>query len=192
MIGVLLIFCIVLPATQPTTMAAQPPEGFHCTSCGKWHEGLPLDLAFPEPVYVEQIPPAERKKRVEGLGTDFRIVDGKDYFLRGVVEIPIRDSESVFIYGVWVSLSKKSFERANQIYHNDDACAAEPAFFGWFSNSMGDYPDTINLKTNIKLRPKCRGAITLEPTDHPLAVEQREGITWERVQKIVERALHPE
>ena len=35
-----------------------------------------------------------------------------------------------------------------------------------------------------------RPYIELEATDHPLAVEQREGITWERVQEIAEIVLH--
>lgn len=32
----------------------------------------------------------------------------------------------------------------------------------------------------------------LEPTDHPLALEQREGITLQRVQAIAARLLHPD
>ena len=32
--------------------------------------------------------------------------------------------------------------------------------------------------------------IELEPTDHPLAVEQREGITLARVIEFAERVLH--
>ena len=37
-----------------------------------------------------------------------------------------------------------------------------------------------------------RPLIELEPTDHPLAVEEREGITLARVRAIAERVLHPE
>jgi hypothetical protein len=32
----------------------------------------------------------------------------------------------------------------------------------------------------------------LEPTEHPLAVEQRTGITMERVREIAERLVHPQ
>jgi hypothetical protein len=35
-----------------------------------------------------------------------------------------------------------------------------------------------------------RPLITVEPTDHPLAVEQRIGITLSRVQEIAEYVLH--
>jgi len=35
-----------------------------------------------------------------------------------------------------------------------------------------------------------RPEITLEPTDHPLSIEQQNGITMARVQQIVEANLH--
>ncbi len=36
----------------------------------------------------------------------------------------------------------------------------------------------------------ARPLIELEPTDHPLAVEQRDGISWDRIQQIAELARH--
>ncbi|SFF35346.1 hypothetical protein SAMN05421541_109131 [Actinoplanes philippinensis] len=36
-----------------------------------------------------------------------------------------------------------------------------------------------------------RPLIELEPSDHPLAVEQRTGITLDRVRQIAETLLHP-
>jgi hypothetical protein len=36
-----------------------------------------------------------------------------------------------------------------------------------------------------------RPLVELEPTDHPLAVEQREGITIARVQEFAELLQHP-
>lgn len=46
---------------------------------------------------------------------------------------------------------------------------------------------TLNLKTLVHTRAiGLVLAIELEPTDHPLAVEQRTGITWERIREIAE------
>jgi len=68
---------------------------------------------------------------------------------------------------------------------------SEPPYFGWFSTSLPGYPETLNLKTNVYTRPVGqRPLIKLEPTDHPLAVEQQEGITMARVQEIVEIVVH--
>ncbi|HZG42899.1 MAG TPA: DUF2199 domain-containing protein [Longimicrobium sp.] len=53
------------------------------------------------------------------------------------------------------------------------------------------YPDTLLLKTYVHLQPvPVRPLVELEPTDHPLAVDQREGVTQERAREIVEAVLH--
>jgi hypothetical protein len=55
------------------------------------------------------------------------------------------------------------------------------------------YPDTLNLKAHVHNRELgVVPFIELEPTDHPLAIEQREGITMERVKDIAQLYLHPE
>ncbi|MEV0465699.1 DUF2199 domain-containing protein [Nocardia tengchongensis] len=52
-------------------------------------------------------------------------------------------------------------------------------------------PSTLNLKTKLRTQlPGTRPLVELEPTDHPLAVEQRTGITRARVQAIAEQLLH--
>lgn len=64
----------------------------------------------------------------------------------------------------------------------------EPPMFGWLSTSLPGYPETLSLKTHLYQREVGRRPlIELEPTDHPLAVEQRTGISWVRVQEIAEQ-----
>ena len=47
------------------------------------------------------------------------------------------------------------------------------------------YPNTLNLKTQVHTRPVGeRPLVELKPTDHPLAVEQRHGITMDRVRRL--------
>lgn len=59
------------------------------------------------------------------------------------------------------------------------------SMFGWLSTELPIYPDTINLKTNVHMRAVgIRPLIELEPTNHPLAMEQRNGITRLRVDDI--------
>ncbi|WP_329223341.1 DUF2199 domain-containing protein [Streptomyces microflavus] len=48
------------------------------------------------------------------------------------------------------------------------------------------------MKTNARTRPVGkRPLIELEPTNHPLAVEQRTGITQDRIREIAIAVLHP-
>jgi hypothetical protein len=53
------------------------------------------------------------------------------------------------------------------------------------------YSDTFNLRTRVHLRDDgLRPFIELEPTDHPLAIEQREGISIERVADLYTQMIH--
>ncbi len=68
---------------------------------------------------------------------------------------------------------------------------SEPPYFGWLSSVVPGYPKTLSLNTMVHTRPVgARPLIELEPTDHPLAVEQRDGISWDRIQQIAELARH--
>ena len=69
---------------------------------------------------------------------------------------------------------------------------SEPPYFGWLQTSLPSSSSTVNLKTLVHTQSVSeRPLIELEPTDHPLAVEQREGITLARVRAIAEQMLHP-
>jgi hypothetical protein len=73
----------------------------------------------------------------------------------------------------------------------DPARAAEPPNFGWLSNRLWQYPDTLNLKCKVISQPvDRRPLIELEPTDHPLSVEQRNGISQQRFIELSEQCLH--
>ncbi len=125
------------------------------------------------------------------LGQDLCIIRDEHFFIKGNIEIPILDVEQIFTYTIWVSLSFENFKRVLKLWDDPKRIEEEP-YFGWFSCHLPGYPDTINLKTLVHTRELgVVPRIELEPTDHPLAVEQREGITMERVQEIAEINLHP-
>jgi hypothetical protein len=171
----------------------QSPEnkesGFVCSTCGKWHAGLPLDWAFDSPIYWEQLAEGDRSKR-GFLNSDFCEINGHDFFVRGVIAIPIVGADESFMWGVWVTLSKPHFDRMVAVWHSPEIID-EPRYFGWLSNNIPVYPNTLNLKTNIYSKDvKHRPFIELEPTDHPLALEQRTGITYKRVEEIAALMTH--
>lgn len=58
-------------------------------------------------------------------------------------------------------------------------------------SSIDIYPEMLNLKTEVRSRAITEHPlIVLEPTEHPLAIEQRDGMTMKRVREIVEHTLH--
>lgn len=98
----------------------------------------------------------------------------------------------MFSWAVWVSLSRDNFSRAADM-RDTPGREDEGPYFGWLNTALSPYsPSIINLKTHVHTRPVGqRPFIELEPTDHPLAVEQRNGITLDRVREIAEAVLTP-
>ncbi|WP_236241721.1 DUF2199 domain-containing protein [Streptomyces sp. CC228A] len=125
------------------------------------------------------------------LSADQCVIQAQHYFVKGLIEIPVIGSDEVFSWGVWVSLSRENFSRAADLWDTPGRESEKP-YFGWLTTELTIYsPTTINLKTNLHTRPVGeRPLIELEPTDHPLAVEQRVGITMDRVREIAESLLH--
>lgn len=161
-------------------------EGFFCKCCGKYHDELPMSYGSPVPDYFYDIPTEEQESRVE-MNEDLCIIDDEHFFIRGCIEIPVVDGDEPFIWDVWVSLSEANFNKTNDYWEVEGREKELEPMFGWLSTSIPCYPETLNLKTMVHTRSVgVSPFIELEPTSHPLAVEQREGITIERVKLISE------
>jgi hypothetical protein len=169
---------------------SDPMIRFKCTSCDEWHEGTP-SYSADAPLYYHSIPLDARAKRC-ALGTDTCVVDQKSFFVRGCLEIPVHGESEPFIWGVWVSLSKNSFDQFIGCFGAPKRSHIRP-FFGWLSAELPLYPSTENLKTRLHLRDNgVRPYIELESTDHPLALEQRRGVSAERLSEIYSHLEHRE
>lgn len=159
-----------------------------CPCCGISHGGL-IDLACskPEPWTgsEDKVPNSEVASSRHFLSEDFCILDGEHYFVRCTLEIPLIGSGGRhFAYGVWSSLSAKNFRAYVDTFDSGAQRDLGP-WFGWFSNRLKGYSETLSLKCQVHPRPgRTRPWIELEPTEHPLAVEQRRGITLDRVLQI--------
>jgi hypothetical protein len=158
---------------------------WQCPSCGLMHT-MPFDLACDQPDFwqgsTEKSPNSRVLTSDNILTEDFCIIDGQHYFVRCVLELTLIgwDGEA-FGFGVWATLSKKTFALYREIFDSGHQGAQGP-WFGWFSNRLKGYPDTLNLKCQVHPQEgRQRPYIELEATDHPLAVEQRTGITFDRL-----------
>jgi hypothetical protein len=174
----------------PILSAVSNNRGFLCSCCGKRHDGLPFSYAT--------LAPASWREELTSdptslLADEQCVIEGKHFFVRARIVLPVVDADENFDWGVWVSLSEANYTRVCQLW-TDPRRVDEPPYFGWLSTELPCYePTTLNLKTNLHAQPVgVRPTVELEPTDHPLAVEQRTGITLARVQAIAERLLHPD
>jgi hypothetical protein len=156
---------------------------FTCSCCGEDKQGL-MALAKILPDAVFFIPEEERERRVK-TGSDLCSIDDEHFFARAVLEIPIRKTNATFDFGVWGSLSRENF----QIYFDefDNPAPTFGPFFSWLSSSLPPYPDlfTSELRSVMEFRSgNQRPIIRLDPCDYPLAIDQHNGITVDKVKEI--------
>ncbi len=162
---------------------------FTCGQCEEVHEGVP-GFSWDHPIDYLMIPEEQRARRCH-LTPDWCTIDEQSFFVRGCLEIPVHDESDPFIWGVWVSLSRESFEAFRNVFPEAKRSHIGP-FFGWLRAHIRSYPETLNLKTRVRLRDEgTRPFIELEPTDHVLAVEQRKGIDRARVIELFEQMTFP-
>jgi len=141
------------------------------------------------PVSYYAVPEEERSLRCE-LGTDDCIIDGDKFFILGCIEVPVHGEDEPFSWGVWVSLSKTSYEQWRSCFGKRERAHIGP-FFGWLNAVLKPYPTEENIKTRVHLRDSgIRPYIELEPTEFLLAIEQREGIARERAAQLYELVAH--
>jgi hypothetical protein len=163
--------------------------GFRCARCGEWHDELPMAFAVAAPAYWEQ---ASRLSRLKGRLSDEQCEIDGHRFVRARIVLPVHDADTDFEWGVWVSLSEESYRRATELWEAEGR-EAEPPYFAWIQSNAGPYPSTLGLQTWLYTQPVgVRPLAELEPTDHPVAREQREGIDMARVHELAAAALHPE
>ncbi len=163
---------------------------FECTTCGQIHSEFPMTFGAAAPFSWYEIPQEDRARRAV-LSSDQCIIDEKHFFVLGRLLIPIKNERDVFSWLVWVSLSAEKFERMDALWDSAGR-ESEPPYFGWLNTRLPAYPDTLNLKCNVITQPLGqRPLVDVEPTSHPLAVEQREGVGAIRLRAIAEAALHP-
>jgi hypothetical protein len=151
-----------------------------CSTCGEEHDELP-DIGSDRPDYFWGVDEKLRDEIIE-LTEDTCIIEN-DYFIRGVIEIPIIDYTDRFGFGVWVSQKKENFEK---YVENFDTTEIGP-FFGWLSTNIQFYKDeTISLKTMAHFQGNSsRPLIKVEPSNHQLSIDQQNGITLKKAWEIV-------
>lgn len=171
---------------------------YRCHECGKWHSGSP-SFSYKYPIYYFDVPKDEREDRIQVTDDLCQIEPGPDdvdgmviYCIRVILEIPIIGSNEPFTWGVWVTQSQESFEKYVETYAEDQS--AEQSF-GWLAVNMPFYNNTeadeflTSLECDVHWgTPGQRPKAHLWECDHRLAVDQRNGISWEKAAEIANLA----
>lgn len=158
--------------------------GFECRCCGRRHDELPFAHGFAAPAYWSDEHAGDGTSR---LDDDQCVIVGGHFFVKARLLIPVTDADTAFEWGVWVGLTEPNFDRMRELW-TVPVREYEPPYLGWLATELSLYqPSTLRLRANVHTQPVgARPTIELEPTDHPLAVEQWTGITVGRVRTIAE------
>lgn len=148
-----------------------------------------MDLAFGPPGWAALT--GQEKARSQ-LSDDFcKIVyaDGQiDRFIRTVLPIPVPDADDEFCFGVWVSISEKSWDA--YLAGFEDGIHAIDNCFGYLMHNLPDMPDTWHMHVTVEFQPgKQRPRIFLNQTDHPLVIAQANGVSMDQVERWVAPAM---
>ena len=174
-----------VPAPRGTAQSAPAPNAsscsFSCASCGEGHSGTP-SFAAAAPFNYALLTDPERASCP--LGSDDCVIR-PHYFVRCCIDIPVLGQADCLTWGVWASLSEKSYAEWRRRFGQRRRKRKVGPLFAWLNTCLPGYPETLNLKTLLHVRDDgLRPCLELEPTDHPLAVEQRTGISAQRVASI--------
>ena len=161
---------------------------FTCSCCGKVYDEMPLCFGTEYPYYYFSIPEDEREQRIE-LTESLCVIDENHFFHRGRLEIPIKHYHENLIFNVWTTISKENFELRNRIW-NDGNRADHGPYFGWLETAILAYGNTINIKTMAyEGEAGSIPAIEVFEEDHPLTLDQQNGITFEQAKEKVQTIL---
>jgi hypothetical protein len=163
-------------------------EKFKCARCGKYHDELPA-LGFLSPIYFAQLSEQEKEDMAD-LSDDFCVIkhpDQTDRFIRTTLTIPIHDACEDLDYGIWASLSEKSFEEYRQEFGDN---IEGKIYFGRICNVIDGYEEsTIGLHVNVETRAGgARPKLVPHASNHQLVREWENGISMKEAVWRIEKA----
>jgi hypothetical protein len=164
--------------------------GFVCSVCGEFHNERMLDIRLTLPDSIHELSTDERNRRAR-LSEDFAVLDERAFYLRGLVEIPIPELETRFAYGAWLQVDERDFRHLLEHWDDPDQGSFD-AVDATLANELAPYRDTAGL--SARLRPVSADLLPtadLVATDHPLAADQRNGISSARADELAAVVLHP-
>lgn len=160
-----------------------------CPTCGEAHDLSDMDMSFARPDAYFAVRPSRREERWV-LNPDLAALDGERFFVRGLVELPVRGGEHPFRWGAWARVSEAAFRRYEALW-DDPERDREPPFVGALASQLPGYPQTLGLPVTVRLGGGTRRpTFTVDDAAHPLAAEQRQGVYLERVLEILFPVLH--
>ena len=150
-----------------------------CISCEETHEGL-FDLAAFNPDFWngEKAYAPNNHVTLDGnfLSEDFCVINGENFFVRCVLDFPIKGFDIQFGFGVWSSLSKINFKKYLDEFDNGNF---EDGIYwsSWFSNRIKGIENIVKQKCWVNPQSgRKRPLIYFMDDKHPVSLAQQKGM----------------
>jgi hypothetical protein len=148
-----------------------------CECCGQEHSEWPA-LGYISPDVYARLSEQD-KEEIAVIDEDFCVIkhpDQVDRFIRCVLIQKVNDHCEDLEYGLWVSLSEKSFEDYLENYDNENH---ETQYFGWLNNKLREYEFFESTPTTVVTQKGNSRPVIFphQDFDHPFVKDFYEGIT---------------
>lgn len=161
-------------------------NSFVCQVCGKTHTEWPaITFKTPDPYFhLSEL----EQNTIAYCSEDFceiKYPNQTDRFIRVVLKQKIIDHSFSLDYGVWVSLSERSFNDYKNNFHNPKH---EATYFGRLCNTIFEYENTYGVQVNVETKSGGNDRPEIIPHRefvHPFVYDYYHGITIEEAEKRV-------
>jgi hypothetical protein len=160
-----------------------------CSHCGAEHNEWPA-ISNKAPDNYANLS-QEEKETIAEISSDFCVItypDQVDRFIRCTLTQKVTDHCEDLDYGLWVSLSEKSF---NDYSDNFDNESHEATYFGWLSNHIEGYEfnDSIPMTVYTRTGNHRPNIMPHKDFDHPFVIDYYNGITKQEAERRINVAL---
>jgi hypothetical protein len=162
---------------------------YTCINCGKKHEEWPA-LTFTSPTPYDNLSD-QNKQIIAELNGDFcsiRYPDQTDRFIRCTLTQKVVDHCEDLDYGLWVTLSERSFQDYSDNFNNENHLTK---YFGWLANDLLEYEFKDSIPTTVFTRSNNDRPEILPHRDfeHPFVRDYYDGITKQEAEKRIAEML---
>ncbi|MDP9080380.1 MAG: DUF2199 domain-containing protein [Bacteroidota bacterium] len=162
---------------------------YTCPACGEVHNEWPA-LTFDSP-YPYSVLSKKDKKQLAQLDSDFCSIKYEkqtDRFIRCSLVQEVAGSCQNLDYGIWASLSEKSFNDYSDNFNIEDH---ETSYFGYLSNVLPGYESTLNIPARVYTQKgNVRPEIVLDPDfNHPFVKDYYRTISLSEAERRIREVL---
>ena len=169
------------------------PDDFEwvCACCGRTRRGIPALVASHPETWIRSatgtvIEATDDTCVVEVAGDTVHLI-------HAMLDLPVRGTDIVLAFGVWVSLSAENYRRYAEALDSPDQSRLG-TMFGWLASGVPTYPGSRNLPTTVRplddgRRPLVEVSVREGEAPHPLKIDQSVGISLYDLSEILGTCL---